>query len=118
MDVVFDIDGQRATLTEPSASLIAEKLRCFAVGCYPKDVEYLTQCGYDPSWLQGAPALADFMEDVLVGRRTTALPLDPAGKATTALANVLRISAPVSFNATSDQARLFNALRVAQEDSN
>lgn len=77
-------------------------------------MEYLAKCGYDPSWLEGAPALADWMEDTLTDKRKDPLPLDPNGKAASALIGALSLCGPASHNAMSDQAQVLKALRSAR----
>ena len=39
MVVTFDIDGRSGQLSERIAELIAENLRCYAAGRFPKDVQ-------------------------------------------------------------------------------
>jgi hypothetical protein len=113
MDVAFDIDGRPGVLSERVAELIAENLRCFAAGRFPKDVALLARCGVDPAWIEGAQPVADVMEDTLVGRRAGPIPLDPTGKAANALTQALRLTGPASFDATSEHARLLDTLREA-----
>jgi hypothetical protein len=117
MAVTFVVDGRSGQLSERIAELIAENLRCYAAGRFPKDVKLLAESGVDPEWLEGARATADVMEDTLVGRREGPIPLDPAGKAADALAQALRLTGPASFDATSEHARLLRVLREAQAAS-
>jgi len=58
-------------LSEGTAELIAENLHNFSLGPshrYHRDVELLERAGIDPDWTEGARALAEVMEDALVGR--------------------------------------------------
>src|SRR5689334_19821517 len=83
MAVTFDIDGRRSEFSEPLAELIAENLHNFSLGPshrYHRDVEMLARAGIDPEWTDGARALAEVMEDALVGRYEGPIPLDPQGK--------------------------------------
>jgi hypothetical protein len=114
MEIVFDIDGRAGSLPARVAEMIAENLRCYAVGRFPRDVAILTNCGVDPAWLEGAIPLAEVIEDTLVGRREGPIPLDSDGKAANALTQALRLTGPASFDATSEHACLLNLLREAQ----
>lgn len=116
MELVFDVDGRHESLSEPVATMIAENLRCYAAGRFPRDVELLTRSGVDPSWLLGTSAIADIMEDTLVGRREGPVPLDPRGKGAAALAQALRLTGPASFDASSEHARLLRTIREAGGD--
>jgi hypothetical protein len=116
MSVTFDIDGRTVELSEPLAELIAENLHNFSLGKthrYHSDVEMLARAGVDPEWTEGARALAEVMEDALVGRYEGPIPLDPHGKAAKALLRAVGLTGPASFDATSEHARLANALRDA-----
>ena len=116
MAVTFDIDGRTGQLSEPLAELLAENLHNFSLGPshrYHRDVELLERAGIDPEWTEGAKALAEVMEDALVGRHDGPIPLDPRGKAAKALLRAVSLTGPASFNATSEHARLANALRNA-----
>jgi hypothetical protein len=114
MTVTFDIGGLQAELSEPLAELLAENLHNFSFGPahgYYKDVERLAQAGIDPTWTQGAKAMADIIEDALVGVYDRPIPLDPRGKAAQALLRAVGLTGPASFDATSEYARLANVLR-------
>ena len=118
--MTFDIDGRPGLLSQPVAELIADNLRCFAAGPshrFYRDVELLAQAGVDPTWVEGARPVADVMEDTLVGSREGPIPLDPAGKGTSALMRALSLTGPASWDATSEHARLLNTLRAAQASS-
>ncbi len=116
MAVTFDIDGRRSEFSEPLAELIAENLHNFSLGPshrYHRDVEMLARAGIDPEWTDGARALAEVMEDALVGRYEGPIPLDPQGKAAKALLRAVSITGPASWDATSEHARMVNLLRDA-----
>ncbi|MGC2374676.1 MAG: hypothetical protein WA484_12455 [Solirubrobacteraceae bacterium] len=114
--MTFDIGGQRSVLSGPLAELIAENLHNFSLGPshrYYRDVEMLARAGIDPEWTEGARALAEVMEDALVGRHDGPIPLDPRGKAARALLRAVSITGPASWDATSEHARMVNVLRDA-----
>jgi hypothetical protein len=114
MDITFDINGLRPPLSERGAEMIAENLHNYALGPshrYSRDVALLTRAGVDPEWIYGARALADVIEDTLVGRRNGPIPLDANGKAAEALVQALRLTGPASFDATSEHAVLLRMLR-------
>jgi hypothetical protein len=116
MAVAFDIDGSLGALSEGTAELIAENLHNFSLGPshrYHRDVELLERAGIDPDWTEGARALAEVMEDALVGRYDGPIPIDPRGKAAKALLRTVSLTGPASWDATSEHAQLLNALREA-----
>ena len=116
MAVTFDIGGQRSELSEPLAELIAENLHNFSLGPshrYYRDVAMLARAGIDPEWTEGASALAQVMEDALVGHHDGPIPLDPQGKAAKALLRAVSITGSASWDATSEHARIVNLLRDA-----
>jgi hypothetical protein len=116
MAVAFDIDGSLGALPEGTAELIAENLHNFSLGSshrYYKDVELLVGAGIDPAWTHGAKAMADIIEDALIGLYDRPIPLDPRGKAAAALMRALSLTGPASWDATSEHAQLLNALREA-----
>ncbi len=114
MQVAFDVGDRRGALSQRAAELIAQNLRCFAVGVFANDVAVMASSGVDPGWIDGARALADGMEDTLVGRRDGPIPLDPFGKAAIALMQSLRLAAPASVGAKGEHARLLELLLQAQ----
>lgn len=69
--------------------------------------------GIDPEWTQGARAMADIIEDALIGVYDRPIPLDPRGKAAAALMRALSLTGPASWDATSEHAQLLNASREA-----
>ena len=90
MSVSFEVSGEVYTLPRGQATNLAEKLRLFAAGEYAGDVELLSGLGADAAWVSGARAVADFIEESLVGNLDRPLPLE--GKAADAVYQVLRIS--------------------------
>lgn len=91
MSVCFEVSGEIYTLPTEQATMLAEKLRLFAAEAYPADIELLNRLGADEAWLTGARAVADFIEESLVGNLDDPLPLD--GKAADAVYQVLRLNA-------------------------
>lgn len=109
-DVVFDIDDQQVELSADEATLVAEKLRGCAAGTCPGAVDELAQSGTDPTWLDGARAMADAIEDALTETREGPIPLDRPGLAAMALVQALRLT-PITFaDATNRYARLYATL--------
>jgi hypothetical protein len=113
-EVVFNVDENSVSLSEPEARILAERLRLFAAGKFEGDVAHLAAKGTDPEWVEGARALADAIEDVLTATRTGAIPLDAKGRAADAAFAALALSPLVSTDATSGLSRLYNAIRDAR----
>ena len=113
-EVVFEVDSQNVSLSEPEARILGEHLRGFAAGNFKGDVDQLEAYGTDRAWLEGARALADAIEDVLTTTREGAIPVDAKGKAAEAALAALALSGPTSFDATSGLSRLFTAIRDAR----
>jgi hypothetical protein len=116
MAVAFDINGRKGELSEPLAELLAENLHNFSLGPshrYYRDVEMLARAGIDPEWTEGAQAMAEIIEDALVGRYEGPIPLEPSGKAAKALLRATSLTGPASWDATSEHARMVNLLRDA-----
>jgi hypothetical protein len=63
-------------LTDDQATLLAERLRNYAKGTFPAAVKRVADLSGNPSWTDGALAVADFTEEVLVGNLSGPLPLD------------------------------------------
>lgn len=107
MAVTFDVSGEQFELTQEQATDLAEKLRLFAKGNYPKDIELLAARGAPEDWRDGALAVADFIEARLAAESAEPLPLE--GKAAEAVYQKLRIT---YMDATERQgvARLLDAL--------
>jgi len=97
------------TLSDEEATLLAERLRSYAKGKLKSDVERASQLSGNPQWIDGALAVADFTEEVLVGNLPGPLPLE--GKAAEAAFWALRLmqGVGVSRNPT-DAAALRDAL--------
>lgn len=87
--VVFDVAGRFFPMPHGQAEVLAEKLRVFTTGQWSDDVAKIN-AGDD--WIEGARAVADVIEDVLVGRSADPVPLE--GKAAEAVRQVLRSSNP------------------------
>jgi len=112
-DVVFDIDDQAVALSAAEATGVAEKLRGCAAGVCSSEVDELAQSGTDPTWLDGARAMADAIEDALTETRDGPIPLDRPGLAALALLQALRLT-PVTFaDATNRYARLYATLTTS-----
>jgi hypothetical protein len=77
------------TLTEIQATMLAERLRNYAKGTLPADVERVSELSGNPNWTDGALAVADFTEEMLVGNISGPLPL--AGKSAEATFWALRL---------------------------
>jgi hypothetical protein len=77
--IEFEFAAAVYRLTDEQATLLAENLRNYARGTFPRDVELGAQLSGNPDWTGGALALADFIEEVLVGNLAGPLPLE--GKA-------------------------------------
>ena len=76
-------------LTDNQATLLAERLRNYAKGTFPAAVKRVTDLSGNPNWTDGALAVADFTEEVLVGNLAGPLPLD--GKSAEATYWALRL---------------------------
>lgn len=87
--VRFEFDEVVYVLTEPQATVLAERLRNYAKGTFPADVERICKLSGNPNWTDGALAVADFTEEVLVGNLSGPLPL--AGKSAEATFWALRL---------------------------
>jgi hypothetical protein len=76
-------------LTDNQATLLAERLRNYAKGTFPAAVKRVTDLSGNPNWTDGALAVADFTEEVLVGNLDGPLPLE--GKSAEATYWALRL---------------------------
>ncbi len=74
--VTFEFSEVVYALTEAQATLLAERLRNYAKGTLPADVQRASELGGNPNWTDGALAVADFTEEVLVGNLDGPLPLE------------------------------------------
>jgi hypothetical protein len=115
MAVAFDIDGRPGELSDRTAELIAENLHNFSLPAhrFRRDVEMLERAGVDSEWTEGAMAMADIIEDVLIGAHDRPILLDPRGKSAQALMRALSLTGPASWDARSEHARLLGVLREA-----
>jgi len=87
--VAFELAGSVYALSDDQATLLAERLRSYAKGKLRSDVERASQLSGNPQWMEGALAVADFTEEVLVGNLEGPLPLE--GKAAEAAFWALRL---------------------------
>jgi hypothetical protein len=87
--VSFEFSESVYTLTESQATVLAERLRNYAKGTLAEDVERVAELSGNPNWADGALAVADFTEEMLVGNISGPLPL--AGKSAEATFWALRL---------------------------
>jgi hypothetical protein len=87
--VTFEFSEVVYGLTEDQATVLAERLRNYAKGTFPADVKRICELSGNPNWTDGALAVADFTEEVLVGNLSGPLPL--AGKSAEATFWALRL---------------------------
>jgi hypothetical protein len=90
MDVSFEYAGNRFTVPDRQATILAEKLRLFAKGAFAQDEERLGRLGAGETWREGALPAADLIEDALVGRAEQ--PLVPEEQTAEAIYWVLRLT--------------------------
>jgi hypothetical protein len=107
--VAYELAGTVYTLTAEQATLLAERLRSYAKGKLQAEVKRAAELSGNPRWTEGALAVADFTEEVLVGNLAGPLPLE--GKAAEASFWALRLmqGLGISKQAT-DAAALRDAL--------
>jgi len=77
--VLFEYREFVYELTENQATFLAETLRNYARGKCPAAVQQAADMSGNPNWTEGALAVADFIEEHLVGNLDGPLPLE--GKA-------------------------------------
>ena len=87
--VSFEFSERLYELTENQATFLAETLRNYAKGKCPAAVRQAAELGGNPNWTDGALAVADFIEEQLVGNLEGPLPLE--GKAAEATFWTLRL---------------------------
>ncbi len=87
--VSFEFSESLYELTENQAIFLAETLRNYAKGKCPAAVKQAAELGGNPNWTDGALAVADFIEEQLVGNLAGPLPLE--GKAAEATFWTLRL---------------------------
>jgi len=87
--VEVEVSGSVYRLTYDHAKELAETLRGYAAGSFRADVARACELSGNANWADGALAVADFIEEVLVDNLTCPLPLE--GKAAEATFWTLRI---------------------------
>lgn len=87
--VRFEFSGVVYSLPEAQATVLAQKLRSCAKGKLPAEVKRIRRLSGNPRWQDGALAVADFTEEILVGNWPGPLPLE--GKAAEATFWTLRL---------------------------
>ncbi len=87
--VSFEFSDCVYELTENQATFLAETLRNYAKGKCPAAIKQAADLGGNPNWTDGALAVADFIEEQLVGNLSGPLPLE--GKAAEATFWTLRL---------------------------
>jgi hypothetical protein len=96
-------------LTYDQAKHLAESLRNYGKAVVPEEVEHAIRLGGSPRWTDGALAVADFIEEILVESLQGPLPLE--GKAAEATFWALRLMPDLGRSlAPSDMAALRDAL--------
>jgi hypothetical protein len=81
--VTFEFSENVYALTDGQATVLAERLRNYAKGTLKADVKRVCELSGNPNWTDGALAVADFTEEVLVGNLAGPLPLsDKSAEAT------------------------------------
>ena len=68
-DGPFEVSGDLFTLPGRQATILAEKLRLFAVGQFSDDVRRLEELSTSRAWLAGTREAADLIESALVDER-------------------------------------------------
>lgn len=87
--VSFEFSGTVYALSEAQATALAERLRGYAKGKLADELERATDLSGNPHWADGALAVADFTEEILVGNFGGPIPLE--GKAAEATFWTLRL---------------------------
>lgn len=107
--VGFEFCEHAYELTENQATFLAETLRNYAKGKCPAAIREAAEMGGNPNWTDGALAVADFIEEQLVGNLAGPLPLE--GKAAEATFWTLRLMRGLGRStALTDAAALRDAL--------
>lgn len=86
--VAFEFAGAVYSISEGQATLLAETLRGYAKGKRPEEERKIAELSGNAQWTEGALAVADFTEEVLVENFAGPIPLD--GKAAEATFWTLR----------------------------
>jgi hypothetical protein len=100
--VSFEFSEIVYTLKEAEATVLAERLRNYAKGTLAQDVERISELSGNPNWTDGALAVADFTEEVLVGNISGPLPL--SGKSAEATCWALRLMVDLGRSVASNDA--------------
>jgi hypothetical protein len=100
--VEFELAGSVYTLSDDEATSLAERLRGYAKGKLKSEIDRASQLSGNPQWADGALAVADFIEEMLVGNLVGPLPLE--GKAAEAAFWALRLMRTVGVSSRSDDA--------------
>lgn len=116
-EVMFEIGDHKCALTYDDASIFSEQLLSYHRDVYMKDVNRLASHGTDPGWVEGGESLSRRIEAVLTTAESRPIVLDAKGKEGDAAFHALRLSGPVSFDATSARACLYRALEEARRPS-
>jgi hypothetical protein len=87
--IAFEYATRVYWLTDDQATLVAQSLRNHAKGTRPRDLALGSSLSGNPGWTGGALALAEFIEEALVGNLDGPLPLE--GKAAESIFWALRI---------------------------
>jgi hypothetical protein len=74
--VTFEFSECVYELTDVQATLLAERLRNYAKGAFASDLKRGVTLSGNPNWSDGALAVADFTEELLVGNLAGPLPLE------------------------------------------
>ena len=106
--VEFEFAGVVYSLSEDEATLLAHKLRSCAKGKLPSEVRRIGKLSGNPHWDDGALAVADFTEEILVGNWPGPLPLD--GKAAESTFWTLRLIEESGESDSADTAALRGVL--------
>ena len=77
--IEFEFEADLYRLSDEQATSLAESLRNYAKLTFPHDVALGSQLSGNTDWTDGALAVADFTEELLVGNLEGPLPLE--GKA-------------------------------------
>lgn len=109
--VAFEFRECVYELTENQATFLAETLRNYAKGKCQAAIRQAAELGGNTNWTEGALAVADFIEELLVGNLAGPLPLE--GKAAEATFWTLKLMRGLGRSTTqTDAAALRDALAV------
>jgi hypothetical protein len=109
--VAFEFRECVYELTDNQATFLAETLRNYAKGKCPAAIKQAAELGGNSNWIDGALAVADFIEELLVGNLGGPLPLE--GKAAEATFWTLHLMRGLGRSAAAtDAAALRDALAL------